>query len=85
VAPVAGNIFQAQCRWCLVEFCASYQDLKHHMASAKHITKAVMYSLQAKTEVSAQLSSVLGKESSQQGDCLFSVIMFGVTMLFNVL
>ena len=55
------------------------------MASAKHITKAVMYSLQAKTEVSAQLSSVLGKESSQQGDCLFSVIMFGVTMLFNVL
>lgn len=86
VAPVPGNICQAQCRWCQVELTANYKDLKQHLQSPKHVTEALMYNVVAKTAVSTQMSSVLGKESTQQGDSLISVITLNVNMvMFNVL
>lgn len=72
VVPVPGIVFQAQCRWCKVELRANYNDLKLHLGSARHTAKALMYNVVAKTDISAQASSILGKEPAEQGDSLIS-------------
>lgn len=71
VAPVAGNVYRARCRWCQVELRAHYKDLKHHAESTKHTTSAMMHEVVFETKDSADESSLTDEESVQQGDTTF--------------